>query len=1141
LIDKPRADRRVGSAIGKVRGYVAAAIWPLDPASASSATVSNAIVTGRMLNRPKGNRESQGHKAERLARSRGVLAIKREPWMPHTDRGSRLHAWHRSFGGEASWLGRIRYVEEFADGRGVRLVADGGSIYSTNEFGTYALGGPILAHWQELGAQDSWLGYPVSDVLRDPTGQFTFAVFEHGYIDLTDEGSPIEHPHDYLRLYGQLRQQILTRFFAIGSCGRRNLLGANNLTRSSIPSIPLVKESFSLDEVHKALLVREALDRRDELATESLRARWDTIGTGGENPHLLGTWLFAMLAVEDAAGNSESTNALLQALETVKELTRGAGGGQIPTRWDAGAPTDDHVAFSVDFACARKDPPDAEHRQQFVPRNGAPPLVNLAPSDFHHHPWRHRTTLERFIGADQAAEYEQRQCEHFLRYRVWEPSMDEVVGMVTSLWLVNKLTPNKDVRDGARMQALSVGQCLADKGYVLVRPLGGLSYRGATGVLPMMEEPIARALFDITGEDFHSSTSFQEAMEFAGHWRQLAGPIGAWQAAAWVVGITGLADLASVPSVLPAILSLVPPPLDVPAEVGGEVGVATAVALVELLAGWIAETELIFAGQIISPTDIGAALAILTSHFDCFDVGMGNAPYYGQQSEIATAMLGKAVADKPRLYRSLVEAQGFGKAGAWSVAFPGFLCLTGLDSADSLVSDVFKNWFNSRSRLSRSDPNLEPPGTGASVTCWVAGVATLLENNAAAEAELIKRLDAAVCHLFAHCYFDPQIPAIAYAGGDSRLEQLCVNNDMPIPYGPLDFCAGLALACWHARRRMDAGDPITTERFPQPLSDEVMASWPAAGVPTEVMDVLQARGLDPAVIQQASSLVEVDGVYPLFLKPAVQRRQPPGASPFPSADVLTDIQVFFVDPQATTELDTGISLQPGQALEVRADGDIWAGDLLQGRNGPDGLDALVDDASWPLHTGLSGAANKFCLLGRLNGDFAIGSHFPRQQWMYHEPRDLFLRINDFGPGDGNGAFVVRVDVFGPKGSVAHPPYDPLRDGGLLRTDEPRDRIFMHVEQRTSDESTVEFALETPDDVTWRKEILIRSGDGGRSTIYTQDARHDDASGLLLEQLPGGSLVLRRMNFGGGMAEVSVLTGLDEATPGTRIVFFWYQD
>ena len=486
----------------------------------------------------------------------------------------------------------------------------------------------------------------------------------------------------------------------------------------------------------------------------------------------------------------------------------------------------------------------------------------------------------------------------------------------------------------------------------------------------------------------------------------------------------------------------------------------------------------------------------------------------------------------------------FAPYNAWAASFPGWLCLTGLDHPDPLVRDIFGSWFAIRSGLPKDasrERASERIGMGAS-SCWSAAVAAILETQPDVETELMRRLDEAICDIFRASYFDPQIPVVPAPGGAE--ERLIAFTDTG-RYGPLDYCGAMALACWHAERRQDASRPISTPRFPQPLTTAAMANWPRAGVPVDVLDLLlQPTRMDATAIQTGGNLVVADGVYPVFLDPPVPRRAPPVAPVIP-ASVLTEEKVFYLDPNMHGDLATGIWLGYGQALEVVADGDIWSGFLFDGRNGPDGHDRLVDDARLPLHTGLDGGnARAFCLLGRLNGYFFVGSSFSRRKWMYDEPRELFLRINRVDAG-GNGGFVVRVRVFGPPGSPARLPYHLLRDGGLVLTDEPRDRIFVQVEPEAVGNDAVEFTLEAPGGITWRKELLLTSGnpaDPGTWTLWTQDARHRDANGLWVHQLAGGSITLRRLNpWPGGMTQVRVITGLQEARPGSRITFRWYQD
>jgi len=71
-------------------------------------------------------------------------------------------------------------------------------------------------------AQNSWLGLPVTDELLGAQENFTYVVFERGYIEQSADGSdPVEHPHDYLQ---HLQQQIAAQRTATAEslCSRWN-------------------------------------------------------------------------------------------------------------------------------------------------------------------------------------------------------------------------------------------------------------------------------------------------------------------------------------------------------------------------------------------------------------------------------------------------------------------------------------------------------------------------------------------------------------------------------------------------------------------------------------------------------------------------------------------------------------------------------------------------------------------------------------------------------------------------------------------------------------------------------------------------------------------------------------------------------
>lgn len=111
----------------------------------------------------------------------------------------------------------------------------GGSIYWTSVIGAHEVHGAIRNHWAELGWEQGWLGFPVSDDLSLAGGQRA-TVFEHGLITWTP-GSPAAEAgaHHYERLYATTRSAILARFFALGSRGRHNHFAMLNHLAAPIP------------------------------------------------------------------------------------------------------------------------------------------------------------------------------------------------------------------------------------------------------------------------------------------------------------------------------------------------------------------------------------------------------------------------------------------------------------------------------------------------------------------------------------------------------------------------------------------------------------------------------------------------------------------------------------------------------------------------------------------------------------------------------------------------------------------------------------------------------------------------------------------------------------------------------------------
>jgi hypothetical protein len=111
-------------------------------------------------------------------------------------------------------------------------------------------------------------------------------------------------------------------------------------------------------------------------------------------------------------------------------------------------------------------------------------------------------------------------------------------------------------------------------------------------------------------------------------------------------------------------------------------------------------------------------------------------------------------------------------------------------------------------------------------------------------------------------------------------------------------------------------------------------------------------------------------------------------------------------PEASAVVDTGIDLLPGDGIMIDASGSIWAGVWGTGSNGPDGWVGW-SGAGKPLTS-----AAPFSLIGSIGsgGLFFVGNTFESAPSLAGTSR-LFLRTNDDVPGNGSGAFTVRVRVY----------------------------------------------------------------------------------------------------------------------------------
>lgn len=983
-------------------------------------------------------------------------------------------------GGSRGFLG-APLSDESALSRGARIANfAGGSIVVHPEFGPKLVYGLIRARWQALGADTSRLGLPVSDELDDPAAPGArIGLFERGVVRWRPgQAQAQEAGHDHLRIHGQLRAQILSRFFLVGRGGRRNHLSMFN----QLDALPPAPGSAPPED--------------DE------RARWRIAIHCGENPFMSSTNLVAMLAVEEQAGNAESRLALGEWLATTRSLGRWThlgpqGDGRLPLRWDPGCVLD------------TDDP-----RQQFVPR-GSQWQFLPPPNDMHLQPARPIENLVELLGPRAGNEYFDRAAGTVSNhYRRWELSMDELTGLVTSYWLISRLVRERRLRDETARQADAVGHYLADHGWMLVRPQGGFSWQGYGETLPAMEFPLSRALAAAAGQttNYAARADIQQVLTLAGHWDQLAGPVNAWQAGSWVLTLAGL----------PAS------PLAVALGVTG------------------AAATLVFGGQLLSPGQLGAAGALYL-HRDAFDVLLSQRDS-ANGAGVAIGSLLLATTNKALVFRNLTqEMAARGGVTAWAAYFAGIFGITGLDDPDPTVRDAYGAWFAAR----QANPQNEHKGTG-SRTLWAAAVRVLLlGRDTAAEARLVELLDRAVIELCRDRYFDPRPPALPM-DGDGGEVLTCefallpwhrYGADPSTPYGPLDYLAAHALACWHARRRADAGVPVTIAGFPGALTAAAMTAWPAASIPQSGLDELGLRGLTPPALQGVPTPAkDGHGRYSLLVRQVARAQPQPVAWPGPNL-LVCDVQLM-VDAAVPGEVHTGVTAYPGFEFSIEASGELWAGRVLDPAHDAEGLSRLVHDARWPLHTGLDADANAFCLLGRLNGWFRVGNRLSRRRWQFPESRTLFLRINDGERVAGNGAWQVRIRVWGPAGGGGYGPVYRaprlLDDGAAWGTSYPADLIEVSVVPAVVAPEQVRVELVADGAVNARKELRAIGGSAPAVTVFTENAVRSASIDLAVSDLPAMQLALSRRVFL-GMVQVRLLADLASVPGGSLLRLVWVRD
>jgi hypothetical protein len=799
---------------------------------------------------------------------------------------------------------------------------------------------------------------------------------------------------EHAELYGKLRAALLSRHFAFGRYFPANYLSLYNHLGSlhaSVSAADANHDDAALPACDGQTTVTPSaypdanglveLTRNDPAT--ALIERWRVADHERENPLMFSGQLLTCLAVEHRLGSTTALPILRQALFSIGSMfkfpaTPGFTG--YPIRWD---PTtcdhwvtelqgsQAHPLFCCDFQI------DGERRYRYCTSFDDPtyvPPTNVGAG----HPASNDPGWHDDLGDPrQPRAVERLTC--LQRYRSWEVSQDELVGLMLGYDMVYQLVSDAGVRDEVRRQVANLGDYLAEHGYLLVRPCGGFNARGASGALPCFEFPFGNVFERITGNRFGSRVGFETACEQAGVWPCMRG---VWP---WLV----MGAVVTAPFSFVLVL------------------VARVVGFLFELIGVIPEAEAArVLGQIalaLGPTaGYHAVMALGVSGLrGCFDVWDE-----GARGEFAGAYLMKALWDPPIRYQVWVTAEKM--YGSYSAGFLPFLGLTGLFDADPFkrVANYYRDWYLARRRL---NPNDNP---GANANAPFAMAAAMVLGEPGIEGPLRQSLDQV------HTAFTS-----VRAGELTLRDENGVREDIVTqprlqtgPADALEYMTCLALSWLHVQ-----SGALATESGPIDYRPEVAGAWPRPVVPGGVA----ATGTVPGVTStpfEGGDPPDVD-VFP----PGGGTSKP--AVPEPELGTILRRDHYTVPiPESDLDVETNIQIGPRDAVMMTASGRVWAGVWLTGDNGPEGwLHWVTDDPYYPLHEGLN--RHPFALLYKLVDPARIqeidvggvklrllpGRYYylgAKASYVNMEggPRMLVLRINDNKPGNGSGAFTCDIVV-----------------------------------------------------------------------------------------------------------------------------------
>jgi hypothetical protein len=625
------------------------------------------------------------------------------------------------------------------------------------------------------------------------------------------------------QLYSRLRAEILARHFSLNRYTRADhfdleaFLGDQKTVAADDDNACAGGISWSIPRTGRNVpLYQDAIDLRKQLGRKraSQVERWRWAKHDRTNALLQTGFRLVSLCIDARAGDQIAWQVIERVLNTLHALLRFKGGpdpyrGYV-VRWDvvssdlwelkpppSGSPKPPKLIQNFEFLLNpdTKTFSGGDHYMYCTPLNDP----------------RHREAIRLHDG--------QRGGD---RFRRWEPSMDEYVGLVIGYFMIwhtfgnhaasirGQLAPAARQRADAMVDRVKqhcrwIGEYLKKTGYYIVRPCGGFALRGAFGVNPVLEYPFARAFSRITGDPINNffpahDATFERAIEMAGYggaYRDFGvNPVAAGQSIESIMNANHLWPTdATQQNLLRAALAMPVVALTVVAQ-----NLLKAAAFMPKL-------------QLVGDTTELMGEGAMNYLFNSIARNHGTPGTVGEGSKA--------------LFETIFPL--FHTDGS-STEFAALLALTSLDDTETSVRDAYLSWYARLRQAGDFNPpsEIEPGDTKQGYTIAANAVRFILGPNSARAAELETQLDQMREKLETVHHGRPPIGDYRQPGGPEPA--VAEHHDSArIMFG---YMLPLSIVWLHHLR----GGAPAVANVPAPTAASIAQQWPDAAVPREVID-----------------------------------------------------------------------------------------------------------------------------------------------------------------------------------------------------------------------------------------------------------------------------------------------------------------